>query len=66
MVCDCLRLSHYVHADPELQDTGIEPCAYLKDVLERLPTMTNRQVSEMTPLKWKEARQRQPAVRQAP
>ena len=43
----------------------IEPCAYLKDVLERLPTMTNHQVSELTPLKWKEAHQRQPAARQA-
>lgn len=44
---------------------GIEPCAYLKDILERLPTMTNHQVSELTPLKWKQARQRQPHASQA-
>ena len=31
---------------------GIEPYAYLKDVLEKLPTMTNQQVQELTPLKW--------------
>ena len=44
---------------------GIEPCAYLKDVLERLPHMTNHQVSDLTPLKWKQERQRQLAVRHA-
>ena len=43
----------------------IEPCTYHKDVLERLPTMTNHQVSELTPIKWKETHQCQPAVRQA-
>lgn len=43
----------------------IEPCAYLKDVLERLPNMTNQQVSALTPIKWKESRQRQPALKQA-
>ena len=28
---------------------GIVPCAYLRDVLTRLPTMTNRQIHEVTP-----------------
>jgi transposase len=37
---------------------GIDPTAYLKDVLEKLPTTTNQQVSELTPLKWKQARAR--------
>jgi hypothetical protein len=37
---------------------GIEPYEYLKDVLERLPTTTNRQVAELTPLKWKQAREK--------
>ncbi len=35
---------------------GVEPYAYLKDVLERLPHTTNRQVDQLTPLKWKQAR----------
>ena len=29
----------------------------LKDVLERLPRATNREVDQLTPLKWKQARQ---------
>lgn len=33
---------------------GIDPTAYLKDVLEKLPTTTNQQVGELTPLKWKQ------------
>ena len=37
---------------------GVEPLAYLKDVLERLPTTTNQQVAELTPLKWKQAREK--------
>ncbi len=36
---------------------GVEPYAYLKDVLERLPTTTNQQVAQLTPLRWKQARQ---------
>jgi transposase len=35
---------------------GVEPYTYLKDVLERLPRTTNRQVEQLTPLKWKQAR----------
>ena len=42
---------------------GVEPYAYLKDVLERLPTTTNWQVAQLTPLNWKLARQ--PQLRQA-
>jgi hypothetical protein len=34
---------------------GVEPYAYLKDVLERLPTTTNRHVAELTPLRWKKS-----------
>jgi transposase len=36
---------------------GLDPCAYLKDVLEKLPTTTNQQVDELTPLQWKAARE---------
>ena len=32
---------------------GVEPHAYLKDVLERLPTATNQTVAQLTPLNWK-------------
>src|SRR5690606_14426276 len=31
---------------------GIDPHAYLKDVLTRLPAMTNRQIAEITPAAW--------------
>lgn len=35
---------------------GVEPYAYLKDVLERLPTTTNQQVAQLTPRYWKRTR----------
>ena len=38
---------------------GIEPYAYLKDVLTRLPTMTNHQIPDITPKAWAKA---QPAT----
>ena len=34
---------------------GIDPFAYLRDVLTRLPTMTNRQIPEVTPEAWAKA-----------
>lgn len=37
---------------------GVDPYAYLKDVLQRLPSMTNHQVPEITPRAW--ARDRKP------
>jgi hypothetical protein len=36
---------------------GVEPYGYLKDVLERLPRCTNRNVDQLTPLRWQQARQ---------
>jgi transposase len=36
---------------------GVEPYAYLKDVLERLPRTTNREVVQLTPFRWKSTRQ---------
>jgi transposase len=42
---------------------GVEPYTYLKDVLERLPSTTNQEVAQLTPLQWKRARQS--AARQA-
>ena len=35
---------------------GLDPYAYLRDVLTRLPRMTNRQTSEVTPQAWAKAR----------
>ena len=35
---------------------GIDPYAYLKDVLTRLPNMTNHQLPEVTPAAWAKAR----------
>jgi hypothetical protein len=35
---------------------GLDPYAYLKDVLTRLPRMTNRQIPEVTPEAWAKAR----------
>lgn len=38
---------------------GVEPFAYLKDLLERLPTMTNQdKLDQLTPLNWKKAREK--------
>ena len=42
---------------------GVEPYAYLKDVLERLPRTTNKQVAQLTPRNWKSAQQ--PPVKMA-
>jgi len=36
---------------------GVEPYTYLKDVLERLPSCTNQDLDQLTPLKWKQARE---------
>ena len=36
---------------------GVEPYTYLKDVLERLPKTTNKDVAQLTPLNWKKVRQ---------
>ena len=36
---------------------SIDPYAYLKDVLTRLPKMTNHQIPEVTPAAWAKARQ---------
>ena len=38
---------------------GVEPYTYLKDVLERLPSTTNQEVGQLTPLNWLKARQTQ-------
>ncbi len=34
---------------------GIEPLAYLRDVLERLPSMTNLEAEALAPKNWKKA-----------
>ena len=31
---------------------GVEPYSYLRDVLTRLPSMTNRQIKDITPKAW--------------
>lgn len=36
---------------------GIDPLAYLKDVLTRLPMTTNQKVGQLTPLNWKKTRE---------
>ena len=38
---------------------GIDPLAYLRDVLTRLPRMTNRQIPEVTPAAWAAAQRPQ-------
>ena len=38
---------------------GIDPYAYLRDVLTRLPGMTNRQLAELLPQAWAKARTHQ-------
>jgi transposase len=36
---------------------GIDPQTYLREVLNRLPTLTNRQIKEVTPEAWSKAQQ---------
>lgn len=36
---------------------GIDPQTYLRDVLTRLPTLTNRQTQDVTPKAWAKAQQ---------
>ena len=36
---------------------GIDPQTYLREVLTRLPTLTNRQIKEVTPEAWSKAQQ---------
>lgn len=36
---------------------GIDPQTYLRDVLTRLPTLTNRQIKDVTPAAWAKAQQ---------
>ena len=43
---------------------GVEPYAYLKDVLERLPRCTNQDLDQLVPRNWKQSRQA-PAKRAA-
>jgi len=42
---------------------GIDPYAYLRDILTRLPSATNWQIADLTPEAW--AREHQPPQRQA-
>jgi hypothetical protein len=37
--------------------TPVGPLAYLRDVLSRLPNMTNRQISEVLPAAWAKTQQ---------
>jgi transposase len=37
---------------------GIDPYSYLRDILTRLPRMTNRQISEVTPKTWSKKHQK--------
>ena len=36
---------------------GLDPFAYLRDVFTRLPSMTNRQIKDITPAAWARATQ---------
>ncbi len=48
---------------PLLPRRGLDPYAYLRDILTRLPHATNRQIDQLTPRAW--ARQTQPFQRAA-
>lgn len=40
------------------RNRGLEPYAYLKELLTRLPLMTNHQIRDVTPKAWAESKQR--------
>jgi transposase len=42
---------------------GLDPYAYLREVLTRLPTMTNWQIKDVTPAAW--AKQKSPSLQAA-
>jgi transposase len=44
---------------------GVDPHAYLRDVLSRLPKMTNWQIKDATPKTWVKSRQQRPPLRAA-
>ena len=44
-----IPLNNPVSATKAAAVAGIDPFAYLRDILPRLPTMTNRQIPEVTP-----------------
>ena len=44
---------------------GLDPYAYLREVLTRLPRMTNRQIPEVTPAAWAKAHSARPLQRLA-
>ena len=39
---------------------GLDPFAYLRNVLTRLPNMTNRQIPEVTPAAWQKSQKQLP------
>ena len=41
----------------------LDPFEYVRDVLDRIPSMTNRQIPELTPEAW--AKARRPALQRA-
>jgi len=44
---------------------GLDPYAYLREVLTRLPRMTNHQIPEVTPAAWAKAHSARPLQRLA-
>ena len=44
---------------------GIDPLAYLRDVLTRLPGMTTSQIKDITPAAWAKAQRTQRVMKQA-
>jgi hypothetical protein len=51
---------------PRIKRLGVEPWAYLQDVLTRLPTTTAGQLGELLPDRWQAARPTKMAVSPGP
>jgi hypothetical protein len=49
-------LSNFEGSITPLRSRGIDPQSYLRDVLTRLPTLTNWQIKHVTPEAWAKAR----------
>jgi len=47
---------HTLHHRRMLSPTRLEPFAYLRDLLTRLPTLTNWQIKDVTPQAWAKAK----------
>ncbi len=53
IIADCERAASFYNVIETCKLNGIEPFAYLCDILEKLPTWPNKRRHELLPWNWK-------------